>query len=265
MIDHIETSDQHINSRLGLCAPVVKYDGGGKYEHSERQSIIWKYWLDFCSRITRSNNEKVFVLDGDIFDFDPISQQRISSNPADILKIGLATLEPLLSINGYKFIVRGTEHHTGSSGWLEEMFAEHIGAEKCPETGDHSWWHLRQNIEGVNFDISHHITIGSMPHTKLNKAFSTIYEVRDTCIDAGYPVPDIIFRAHVHTFIDTEHANKKTRLIITPSWQAKTAYGFKRATNKINEHGGTITRINNGKFEIENIIYTPRREPIWTL
>ena len=134
MINHITTSDHHINSQSGLCAPRVCFDGGGTYECNEKQFIIWKYWLDFCNRVGRLQGDKVIVFNGDLFDFDPVSLQRISNNPADILKIGEATLEPLLSLANYKFIVRGTEYHVGNAGYLEEIFAKRIGAEKCPET-----------------------------------------------------------------------------------------------------------------------------------
>lgn len=246
-----------------MCAPSVKFDSGGEYHHSELQFTIWKYWLDFCSRIEKLPGEKYIHLNGDLCDLDQRGGQRISSNVADIVRMTEVTLEPLLSSSTYRFVTRGTEYHTGASGYVEELFAQRIGAEKCLDTGTNSWWHLRQSIEGINFDISHHTTIGNLPWTQYNAPIRTIYEIQINSQRSGYPVPHIILRGHVHTKIDTENMDQYSRFIITPSWQAKNSFGYRKATNKITEYGGTIIEVNNGKYSVENVIYVPRKESIW--
>lgn len=261
---HITTSDHHMNSQLGLCAPFVKYDSGGEYHYNESQSVTWKYWLDFCGRVEKLSGEKYIQLNGDLCDLDSKSGQRITSNPADIVKIMETTLEPLLSNATYKFVIRGTEYHTGAAGFIEELFAQRIGAEKCIDTKSYSWYHLRQEIEGINFDIAHHTSIGNLAWTQYNTPIRTIYEIQTNCQRTGYPVPHIILRGHVHTKIDTENIDKFTRFIVTPSWQNKNSFAYKVCTNKITEFGGTIIEINNGKYDVENITYVPRKESIWT-
>lgn len=90
----------------------------------------------------------------------------------------------------YNLFIRGTPFHVGEEEDWEDFIAQKFG-EKCH---DHEW----PEINGVVFDVKHHVGGSQIPHgrdtaTLKDSLWSLIWD------DAGYqPKADIIVRSHVH-------------------------------------------------------------------
>ena len=262
-INIIDVSDTHVNSHVGLLPPKVQLDDGGVKEYNVVQKFIWESWIDFWQRVNGLRGYKIGVFKGDILDLDP--GQRISNNRTDIIKMALAAYEPALDILDTKFVVRGTEYHAGIAAELEENFAKYIGAKQHPETGNYAWWRLPMNINGILLDFAHHTNIGSLPWTETNSLIRLIYQTILECEHDNTPVPNIISRGHVHRHVDTYNIHPRIRAYTTNSWQHKTAYGHKRATDKSVTYGGSIITITDNKYDIEHVTYHAKKDYIWKL
>ena len=254
-------SDMHIGSTLGLCPPKTNLDDGGTYSYSPFQKTVWKYWLDFWTRFTRLDGTKYVVLNGDTLDRE--LGQCVSTNEADMLKLVMAATEPARQQGATVFQVRGTGFHVGPAAFAEEQFATLINAEPCPDTGAHSWWHLRMAIQKVRLDITHHVNIGGLPWTTINPLIRLIYEIQLDNARSGLPLPNLVTRGHVHQYVDTKDIHPTTRVWTTPAWQLKTSYGFRRVPNKPTEFGGSIISIDAGQATVEQIIYRAKPETVW--
>lgn len=254
-------SDLHACSSVGLCPPKVNLDDGGTYIHSPFQKAVWQNWLDFWQRFYALDGTKYVVFNGDTLDRE--LGQSITNNEADMLKLTMAATEPARRANTTIFQVRGTGYHVGPAAYAEEEFATLINAEKCPDTGTHSWWHLRMEMQKVQLDIAHHTNIGGLPWTSVNPLLRLIFEIQIDNQRNGIPLPNLVARGHVHQYVDTKDLHPTTRVWTTPAWQLKTAYGFRRVPNKITEFGGSIISIDNGNYSVEQIIYRAKKEVVW--
>lgn len=263
-VDHIaNVSDLHVNSVMALCTPHIKLDDGGEYQASPGQLVIWQAWLDYWQKFKALKGTKYIIINGDCGDL--ATDQTISPNPSDVLQLTQKVLEPALACKPkYIFILRGTEYHTGRTAWLEECLAAELGAIPCADTGANSWWRLRLNIQDVQLDFAHHCNIGALPWTEANPLVRMLYEIETYNQRNALPVPHLVSRAHVHQSVDTYSLHPNMRAFTTPSWQSKTAYGHKRATNKATQFGGTFITIVNGAYTLRHIVYQPRKETVWT-
>src|SRR5579862_848807 len=68
----VVVSDLHAGCQMGLCPPTgCKLDGAGRYEPSEFQCKVWKWWIEFWEswvpQVTHGEKFAV-VVNGDILD-----------------------------------------------------------------------------------------------------------------------------------------------------------------------------------------------------
>ena len=110
-------SDLHINSTVALSPPVVNLDDGGTYHASRGQRWLWECWLDFTERVTGLPGRKVLLINGDMGELDTKrrSNQLITVNKANIQRLVLDTLEPLVTAVDSLIVIRGTMAHTGKA------------------------------------------------------------------------------------------------------------------------------------------------------
>jgi hypothetical protein len=252
-------SDLHSNSTIGLCPPRFKLDDGGTYEASKPQQWLWQCWLSYWQEIkdlaaSLSLNVAV-VVNGDSTDGDHHdTPQIITRNLDDQLDIALEVLKPALDVADKHFIIRGTEAHSGKSGWMEERLAKETGAVANDDT--HSWWHLLLDLDGVVFDIKHHPESGSMrPWTsgaESNRiAAILVYEYARSGV-----MPHVALRAHRHGFRNSGKTHP-IEVFTTPPWQLTTAFGHRIGVggNK-NAIGGLYFICKKEKYRWEQISFT---------
>lgn len=252
-------SDLHCNSTVALSPPIVELDDGGQYRASKAQRWIWRHWLAYWQQVAerRAGHRLVVVLNGELADdnYHPTTQL-VTRNPADMLKLSIEVLRPVLDLvqNGDAiFVTRGTEAHSGPSAHLDETIAQDIGA-TGPDEGIASHWWLRMAVDGVRFDVAHHPAVGAggkMPWTwgtAANKmAAATLFQA---AIQEEKP-PHLCIRGHIHRPDDSYDHVKLTRAIILPSWQLTTSYGHRLGGGLPLPIGGAIAMCEAGRVTVE--------------
>lgn len=264
-------SDVHCGSTLAAAPPEgVRLDEGGRYVPSLVQNWIWNNWTDYWRKIkalvAKERAELWVVLNGDSFEgAHHGTTQIVSANPevqgylADRIFGVPRALKP-----AHLFIVRGTEAHVGPSGASEEAFARSVKAEQDAESGRWSWWHLRFAIHGVRFDFQHHpSTSGNLPWTRPQAAQRLAFRIWSEHKLHDFEAPHYAFRSHRHVFADSGDAYP-VRALITPAWQAKTAFAHKVAADSIADVGGLAVTVQpNGAHELKKYLYPPNLPQQW--
>lgn len=266
-------SDVHCGSTLAACPPEgVKLDDGGKYLPSKLQSWIWGNWCDYWNAIgafTKQHEADLYiVLNGDSFEGGPHhgTTQIVSANPEVQAYLADRIFGVPRALNPkHLFIVRGTESHVGPSGSTEEAFARSIRAEKDAESERWSWWHLRVTVYGVRCDFQHHpSTSGNLPWTRPQAAQRLAFRIWSEHKLRDFEAPHYAFRSHRHVFSDSGDAYP-VRAIITPAWQAKTAFAHKVAADSIADIGGLAVIIQpDGSHQLKRFLYPPSLPKAWS-
>jgi len=259
-------SDLQTNSTVAVCPPVINLDDGGTYHSSRLQKQLWHDYLDFRDRLNSAKGEGslYLVFNGDLRDGDHHNTaQIITRNTATMQNIAAETIQPMAEIADKMFLIRGTEAHVGKSASMEEDIAKDFEFEK---NGDkRSWWQLIARFKNMKFDIAHHTSMGSSPIGRGNAANKIAVESIFEYANRGEIPPDYVIRSHVHRFADSGNVYR-TRAIILPSWQYRTAYVHKVSTGKLASIGGVIWEKEDGKAPtVTAVIYQPKRteEVVW--
>ena len=260
------TSDQHCGSTVGLCPPKVRLPEGGNYEESKPQAWMWERWIDFWGKVERIRRREKAILycgyNGDLYEGDHHGTKQIVSRDSHVQSYIADTVfnVPRKLKPKYQFVVRGTECHVGSA---EEDRAAWMKAQKDPVTGNWSHWHLRQEINGVRFDVKHHGRIGTRPWTRSNPVSMLAFNIWAEHAERELPYPHVAIRSHFHTSADSGDAYK-TRVIQLPAWQLKTAHAHKVVAENIADIGGVIIIVPpDGEYEIKRVLYPVELPPMW--
>ena len=265
----VVVSDTHINSTVGLLAPRVNLDDGGQYKSSKSQKWINNNFLSFCKDVEvekrRLGAPTVVIFNGDIADDNTHkTTQIITHNKADILRMTVDTLMPLVELADHIIVTRGTEAHVGPSASMDEMFAEDISASKSAEN-IYSWWEFRGKLGGVTFDVAHHPgTFSGMPHAAHGPAGRVASIVEHDYAISGKRPPDIAIRSHNHIFSDSG-LTYETRAFITLPWQLTTSYGHRKGfSGRVMPIGGMYFICDNGEYNVHVRKFSPRKTKYWS-
>lgn len=251
--------DIHANSTTAVCPPRVPLDDGGEYVASKAQRWIWRQWKTFWQTVAERRAEidgpLVVILNGEVADNNShMTTQLVTRNPADILRVAVATLQPMLELDPVIYVTRGTEAHSGASGAMDEMVANDIGAQAADDDM-FSFWRLRVKIDGVRLDVAHHPPGGGgrRPWTRQNFANAlAAMAFYDSC-EAGIDPPHLYVRGHVHRPVDS-YDSSPVRALILPSWQLTTAYGH-RIGGDVLPVGGALVVCDRGQYEVSKHYY----------
>lgn len=259
-------SDLHVDSTMGLCpGGGVDLDGGGHYDLSPGQEWLWQCWTDFNSRIRRAaRGRRVYgVLGGDIVDGDHHGTlQLVTANITEQRRHAVEVVRPFIELCDVKFVLRGTDAHAGESSQDDEDVAAAIGAEATP-TGESSWYELRLDLGGVLVDCAHHCSAGNRAWTAGSAAVRIATEAVLYAAAHGERPPDLVLRSHVHRYHDSGDMVRPTRCIISPAWQLRTAFAYRKALQPA-DIGGIIVQIADGEIEsVEVARYSPPAGPRW--
>lgn len=263
----IVVGDIHANSSVGVCPPDIELDDGQFYGRSKTQKWLWDCWIDFCEKVKKEKKGKlVVVVAGEVADapYKYASHQYVSQDKFIAQDIGIRVLEPLANMADYLYITRGTEAHVGKSSGLDNAIAgDFTNIVKNPDTGQPSWYWLPLQIENVKCDIAHHTQMGNMGWTQRNYATYTASKILFECAEKGRDVPQLVFRQHVHRWADSYDNFDNIRCIIGGCWVGSTSHTNKIKPGALAEIGGTMTFIDNDKYEVTKIKYQPEM-PKWS-
>lgn len=264
-------SDIHAGSTLGACPPDgVRLDDGGMFMPSKPQVWLYECMLDYWAAVAKARTQHkaglVVVYNGDLFDGPAHhgTPQCISSHPEPQMYLATTLFGLGKKLRPDRtYIVRGTEAHVGPSGATEEAFAAMIGAQKNHDAHRYSWWHLRLNINGTRFDFQHHPSSkGNLPWTRPGMMARLAFRIWTEHKERNLEHPHIAIRSHTHVHGDSYDAHR-TRAIITPAFQLKTAFGHKVAADSIADVGGLIVICYpDGTYDVQKKLYEPALPPL---
>lgn len=267
------TADQHINSTVGLCPPRVKRDAGGTFKSSREQGAIYECWLDFWENEVASTIKRegavlsVSFSLGDAVDKNQHNKTElvIYDNDARIVDMAEEVFNVPKEQCDLQFFLRGTEAHTGTSGYVEEILAMRMRAVRDEESDTASWNILPIEMVGVSADLAHHAqTYGWRPWTRDAAAARQAAITWSEYHEMGLPPPDIVGRAHGHYW--GKGYKEDTWAFYAPPWQLTTTYARRRgAGRKVEPVGGVIIVCRNGEYTWRPKRYRPKARRIWTL
>jgi hypothetical protein len=234
------------------------------------QLWLWQQYLEFWQTVDAVRREAkatlYCVVNGDAFEgHHHKTTQHIAPEGDDEAELYVAT-RVFDEIRKRKpkatFVVRGTECHVGQR---EEWLGRYLGAERDPDTGNWSRWHLRIEVNGCLIDCQHHGgRVGTRPWTRRNVTLGAAGEVWMEHTLRGLRAPDLAIRSHRHVVSDSGDAFP-TRMVVTPAWQLKTGYAHAVAANSIADVGGVLVLVEpDGQYTVRTVLSTPAQPKAWT-
>jgi len=265
-------SDVHAGGTTALCPDVVRFDEGGEYHASKAQRWLFAnyrdYWQQIATKRDKLDAELYVVVNGDLVEgAHHKTTQIISANPNSQKLVWTECAAEFLRLSpDHITVIRGTGAHEGVAGCNAETIADGLRRDKRPIVADPdtraaSWWHWRPEIQGIRLDFTHHGRMGKLPRTRGSNLVLYAWDIVDSHVESGHPIPHLAFRAHNHKRGDTGSACP-VRVVATGAWQLGTEYVHKVQPDSLADIGGACVVIENGEYDVKQITYQPDR-PIW--
>ena len=259
--NYVVLSDLHVGSTVGLWPGRHQIEGGGVYEANEAQQWLGACWADCCERVRKLRPKPVVVLNGDaIQGVNYRDGQIIGATVGAQVRAAKTLLEPIADAARKLYVVRGTEWHDGKAAEDLETLARELGAEPDPASGQASRWELYLGPdEGPVMHFAHHVGMSSVPW------YEATVPLRDTLLQlselwrfygARAPNMRMAVRSHRHRYIHVD-APPDIQVVVTPSWQLKTAFSHKKASSMLPQIGWVLVQ-----WDGEELIVRPRIYPL---
>lgn len=249
-------SDLHVNSLVGLWPPSFQLEDGGEYKPNRFQDWLWRNWLDSIKKIPKG---VIVVLNGDIVEGIHANRDTsvVTASAKDMRRAAVAVLEPLAARASKLYVVRGTDYHGGVTEGDTETVAEALDAVKDKDTGQYSTWELWLEHEGKVFNFAHSISVAPVyPMTPMARV---MMDAKISAVDCGWPMPDCIVRSHRHQH--KQYPDGRRWVLVTPGWQLKTAYIWKKKPDSLPSIGSLVIRIERDEIRPDFVLY-PLPKPV---
>ena len=265
-------SDLHVNSAVGLFPPNTRLDDGQTVGPSDSQKWLGRKWLEYWKSVEsiadKLKAESITaVVNGDWGDKNKHSKFQLlePENMDVVLDWMKAAIYPARKLCGERiYVVRGTEAHTGGSGWLENRCAKEIKAQIDPLTGLSSFWVLRLNPDGVRILIAHHPMTNS--RVKWTKGSAANRAAASVALDYyNEPErPNLAVFGHVHHAEDS-YDNQPVRVIYSPPWCLVNSFTHRLGMGiGATQVGSPIIAVNGDKLHVFKRYYkTPAKDRQW--
>lgn len=262
-------SDEHANSKLGLCPPEgVRVGNGSRYLPGKIQQWSWDLWTQYWARVAELRRHHkarlAFVNVGDAVDGDHHGTvEIISKNMEHQNYISKRVFSvPLKMEPDWIGVIRGTAAHVGQEGMSEEAMSRGWRENGHPvhqdaESEECSHYIIRRRFNGVLCDFRHHGRTGGRPWTRQGAVGNLSAHISVNHTNAGEEVPHLAFRGHKHTFDDSGYRTRP-RVIQLPAWQLLTNFGHQVVAEEIPDIGGVIVCISPaGAITVEAQVWRP--------
>ena len=245
-------SDTHIGSSTAVSPLHYTIHSRSKNESTNQDANLlqrWlnRNWMDFFDYVKdKARKHRIIVAHlGDVIDFNHHGSTQLVQEVGDQVEMAKTLLMPYREIAD-KFIgILGTAAHAGTDHATEIALYKELKADYIEQQ-------MTIDIDGVLVDLAHHGRIGTRPWT--SGAASLASEIMLDYAQNGMPLPNYIFRGHLHTMDDSGSKFENTRLIQCPSWQLKTTFANRVAGNtRRSDIGGVI--LNDGKLDLSKARY----------
>jgi hypothetical protein len=257
-------SDLHVGSSIGLCSSKLDLADGGTYQPSKFQAELYRGWQKFFQHVAGlPANKKALVVNGDLVDGDLVDGDHhgtvsIVTNNIEVQEdAAIQLLRPAAKGFDQVYVVRGTEAHTQPGAQSDERIAKGIGAALDESTGQYSRWQLWLDVDGVVFNVAHHIGTTS---SAAYESSAVMREMVAALVEAGQweqRLPDVLIRSHRHRYIKVAipSARGEIQTAVTPGWQLRTPFVEKMDRMRMPHIGGMICIVEDGICHIEAKIY----------
>jgi hypothetical protein len=233
-------NDLHVGSVVGLWTEGQPLEGGGLYVPNKFQRWLMECWWRLVDEVERIRPKPLVVLDGDaIQGVNMRDGQLVTPNKSIQVAAAFGLLEPVVRAARKFYMIRGTEWHEGKAAEDVEILAERLGAVPNPATGQYTWWELYLDLgqpddpkeEPPVVHIAHHVGASSVPW------YEATVPLRDVLMflaelwrffGKAAPNVKVAVRAHRHRYIHVD-LPPNLHAVVTPGFQLKTAFSYKRA------------------------------------
>jgi len=245
-------SDTHIGSSTAVSPLHYTVHNRSSYEAqtmeaNRLQKWLYRNWMDFYDYVNEKRKKHRIIVAhlGDVIDFNHHGSTQLVQEVGDQVVMAKELLMPYRDIAD-KFIgILGTAAHAGTDHAVESDLYRQLGADYIEQQ-------MTINLDGILVDLAHHGRAGIRPWT--SSAANLASEIMLDYAQTGLPLPNYIFRGHLHVMDDSGSKFENTRLIQCPSWQLKTTYGNRVAGNTRRSDIGAVI-LNDGKLDLSKARY----------
>lgn len=237
-------SDTHVGSSTAIAPPkfsihVARPNETQQTEYNIAQHWLYAAWVDFFDYARtlagirgKTRKKRLIILHlGDIVDGEHHNSVELMNEEEDQIEAACNLLRPIVAQADAARFCYGTPTHNGGTGELERRVAGELGAPI-----DYAW---SLDIDKVLLDLMHHGSAGKVDWSSSAARFGAA--IANDYLRDGKPAPDYILRGHAHVVDDSGSHIPGTRAIALPSWQLRTAYGYKVSSyRKRSDIGGLI-------------------------
>ena len=247
----VVVADLHVGSSTGLCPRSgMALDDGGYYKPSKMQEYLNDCWEHFFGvyvpLVTMGADKRILVINGDAVDGFHHNTVALATNNIMSQERASASLIKDVAVNfDETYFVRGTEAHVQQSAQSDERIAKEVGA--IPDSnGDHARWQLWLDLNGVLFNIAHHLGTTS---SAAYESSAPMREMVAGLVESGQwnkQMPDFFIRSHRHRYIEISipsDNDKQITIMVTPAWQLRTPFVEKIDRMRMPHIGGIVINI----------------------
>lgn len=246
-------SDSHIGSSTAVSPLRFTVHNRSNYEAqvmeaNRLQKWLYANWIDFFDYVkSKSKKHRIIVAHlGDVIDYNHHGSTQLVQEVGDQVEMAKTLLMPYREIADRFIGILGTAAHAGQDHATESDLYRQLGADYIEQQ-------MTIDIDGVTIDLAHHGRIGTRPWS--SGAANLAAEIMLDYAQSGLPLPNYIFRGHLHVLDDSGSKFENTRLIQCPSWQLKTTYANRVAGNtRRSDIGGVL--LNDGKLDLSHSRYS---------
>lgn len=247
-------SDTHTGGSTAIAPPKFTTHTGRKDEtttntYNRIQEWLYACWMDFweytyhlAGIVGNTRKRRLIVIHlGDVIDGKHHNSVQVMEELGDQLDAACNLLRPVRNKADEMYLTYGTPAHNGGAAESEGMIGDELAI--------HHDWTYSLDIDGVVFDLAHHGWASRLGWTSSGAKLATAV-ASDYALE-GKPRPRYVLRGHNHVIDDSGDKVPGTRAISLPSWQLRTAFGWRVASNsKRSEIGGLIINTEFPDFPI---------------
>jgi hypothetical protein len=253
-------ADLHCGHLVGLTPPAWQTEApesDGRTKRAKFAPIQREAWQWYAKNVAAGGPYDLVVVNGDAIDGRNDrsgSCEQITPDRQEQVDMACTAIRQAMIGKPKLVMTYGTAYHTGDQEDWENDIAKELGSMKI---GSHEWI----DIEGVVFDVKHHINSSQVPygrHTALNRdaVWSLIWA------DKQYtPRAQVVVRSHVHYFAAALDDMEPHLRLTTPALQAMgTRFGARQCSGLVS-FGFVIFEVRRGAItRFEPVLATLRHQ-----
>ncbi len=242
-------ADLHCGHLVGLTPPRWQIKPGDRSNRTKREKFAAyekEAWNWYVRKTSAHGPYDVVLVNGDCIDGaggKSGGTELITTDREEQCDMAMRCIQRVKGPKTKVVMTYGTGYHTGNDEDFEGLIARDVGAVKI---GAHEW----VNIEGVVFDMKHHLGSSQIPHGRhtaiaRDALWSQLWAER-----ALTPSADVMLRSHVHYHQYCGDLTMSPRLrMTTPALQGMgSKFGARRCSGLV-DFGFLVFEVRRGEFD----------------